>query len=201
MANGRMATLTVYRNEQVSGWTLQETAGAFRSVAAVGDTTFVLVERSGGMFIEVFDKRLHVDAGNLMPRAQPIERPGLGSIILTVRRSRSSPMGSFIPKRLVAGGQVTLSREARRVAIGLGFAHVVEPLPAVIVRGRRQRRLAGGSRPVTLTFRFLDTAALYIDTGRGVTDYPFRRLGTDVARRFARSLQRRSLPPRLWLAR
>ena len=63
MANGTMATLTIYRNEQISAWTLQETQGAFISVAAVGDETYVLVERAGGSFIEVFDSRLGVDAG------------------------------------------------------------------------------------------------------------------------------------------
>ena len=57
---------------------------------------------------------------------------------------------------------------------GLGFTHIVEPLPAVIpgagVSGAGVR-----SRPVAVTMRFLETAALYLDTGRGLVDIPFRR--------------------------
>ncbi len=55
MSNGTLGTLTIFRDEQISAWTLQETAGAFRSVASVGEQTYALVERSGGVFVEVFD--------------------------------------------------------------------------------------------------------------------------------------------------
>src|SRR3546814_518607 len=62
MGDGSLATLTVYRAEQVTAWTLQQTAGFFRSVAVVGDAVYVLVERPGGTFIEVFDDAVMTDA-------------------------------------------------------------------------------------------------------------------------------------------
>lgn len=177
MANGSMATLTVYRNEQVSAWTLQETQGAFRSVATVGDLTYVLVERPGGVFVEVLDDRLGVDAGVLAEAgAAKVAWTGLdhleGQIVKVVADN------GIHPDLTVSGGQVVLAAEATSVAVGLTFTHIVEPLPSVApaAGGGAGRR----TRPVALTFRFLNTAALYVDTGRGVIDCPLRRLGTSA---------------------
>jgi len=63
MGDGTLGTVTLYRAERVIAWTVQETQGAFRSVAVVGDDTYLLVERAGAFFIEVFDAALAVDAG------------------------------------------------------------------------------------------------------------------------------------------
>lgn len=176
MARGSMATLTVYRNEQVSAWTLQETDGAFRSVATVGASTFVLVERAGGMFIEVFDDRLGMDAG-VLAETDTASAQWNGLDHLDGQPVKIVADGVVHPDALVSVGSITLAAPAKSVAIGLAFTHIVEPLPAVTPA-------AAGSgmgrhiRPISLTFRFLETAALYIDTGRGITDYPFRRLST-----------------------
>jgi hypothetical protein len=175
MSNGTMATLTVYRNEQVSAWTMQETAGAFRSVATVGDETFVLVERVGGTFIEAFDNRLNVDAGVLR------NLPGgsttwSGLDHLEGQTVKIVADSALQPDAVVSLGSVTLAAAATSVAIGLGFTHVVEPLP-VVTSGAAVGAPGGRVRPVSITFRFLDTAALYVDTGRGLIDVPFRRFG------------------------
>ncbi len=198
MANGTIATLTVYRNEQVSAWTLQETAGAFRSIATVGDVTFVLVERIGGTFIEALDNRLNVDAGVLMTSSTAeVNWNGLNH--LDGQEVKIIADGVVHPERSVALGSITLTAEAKSVAFGLGFTHVVEPLPETMPAapgGGLGRRV----RPVALTFRFLETAALHIDTGRGITDYPFPRRGSRSAGSPGDPLQRRPLAARLWLA-
>src|SRR3546814_7361330 len=61
LADGGIATLTVYRVEQVTAWTFQATAGAFRAAAVAGDAVWLLVERDGAFLIERFEiGRAHV---------------------------------------------------------------------------------------------------------------------------------------------
>lgn len=43
--DGQFATLTVYRAEQVAAWTLHETDGQVQSVAVVGETVYLLIDR------------------------------------------------------------------------------------------------------------------------------------------------------------
>ncbi|MCU0892801.1 MAG: hypothetical protein MUD06_00510 [Rhodospirillales bacterium] len=173
LANGTMATLTIYRNEQISAWTLQETPGAFRSVAAVGDDTYVLVERVGGNFIEVFDDRLSVDAGRVAAAASPQSSWG-GLDHLDGQRVKVTADGAVQPDATVSGGSVELDVAARTCTIGLGYTHVVEPLP-VVAPGSGMSGVGTRLRPVAVTLRLLETAALYLDTGRGLVDVPFRR--------------------------
>ncbi|MEX2409607.1 MAG: hypothetical protein WD489_10915, partial [Rhodovibrionaceae bacterium] len=50
--DGSLASLTQYRAEEVSAWSLHSTEGSFRRVAAVEGNIIVLVEREGGFFLE-----------------------------------------------------------------------------------------------------------------------------------------------------
>jgi hypothetical protein len=173
LTNGTMATLTIYRNEQISAWTLQETLGAFRSIAAVGDETYVLVERVSGNFIEIFDDRLSVDAGRVDTAASPQSSWG-GLDHLDGQRVKVTADGAVQPDATVSGGSVELDVAARTCAIGLGYTHVVEPLP-VVAPGSGMSGVGTRLRPVAVTLRLLETTALYLDTGRGLVDVPFRR--------------------------
>lgn len=174
MANGTMATLTIYRNEQISAWTLQETEGAFRSVAAAGDETYVLVEREGASFIEVFDDRLNVDAGTLAVSAAP-KTSWSGLDHLDGRTVKITADGIVQPDATVSSGSVSVQEAASQCAVGLAYAHVIEPLPPV-VPGSGASGVGMRTRPVAVTLRFLETAALYLDTGRGLVHVPFRGL-------------------------
>ncbi len=55
MADGGLGTLTIYRAEQVTAWTRQETAGAFRAVAETEGTVWAVTERSGTFALERFE--------------------------------------------------------------------------------------------------------------------------------------------------
>lgn len=61
-ADGKFATLTVFRAEGVSAWKLHDTDGQVKSVAVVGDEVYVLVLRNGAHRIEVFDPELNLDS-------------------------------------------------------------------------------------------------------------------------------------------
>lgn len=177
MTNGTLATLTVYRDEEVSAWTLQETAGAFRAVATVGDRTYVLVERFGGYLIEMFDDALHVDCSLGGTAAEPRTIwSGLGHLEGQVVKVVAD--GAVHADCTVEAGAITLIEPAGTVEAGLPFTHVLEPLPiAPSANATGQGRKL---RPISITFRVHATGALRLDTGRGAMEIPFRRIGEEI---------------------
>lgn len=178
MTNGTLATVTIYRAEEVTAWTLQETDGAFRSVAHVGDLTYVLVERNGATRIERFDDTLYVDAGVRADAGAPQATwPGFGH--LEGRTLRVLADGAVRADATVAGGVLTVDPPAVDLQAGLALTHKVAPLPPAFQNGQRggmQTRI----RPVSLTFRLQETAALELDTGQGLREVPFKSFGAAV---------------------
>lgn len=175
MTDGKMATLTVYREEEVSAWSEQETAGNFLAVATVGERTYVLVERSAGFFVEVFDADLNVDAG-LSGTSSPAKVSWGGLDHLEGLVVKVVADGAVRPEAAIAGGGITLEEPATRVQVGLGYRHVIEPLPVNTTAGGP----GGKVRPISVTFRLHQTAALRLVTSRGPMLVPFRRFGQTV---------------------
>jgi hypothetical protein len=178
MRDGSLATVTVYRAEQVTAWSVQHTDGAFRAVAAVDDDVFVLVERSGALFVERFDEALATDAAlaGAVDEGAPPEDAWSGLDHLEGRAVAVVADGTPLPPHVVSGGAVVLEAPARAVEAGLPFAMEVAPLPPAAL----QPRLSNQGIPVRLVaanFRLLGTRALRVDTGRGAGDVPFKRFG------------------------
>lgn len=175
MADGAMGTLTLYRAEQVTAWTRQETSGLVTAVAELEGTAWLVVQRFGSFRLERFDRSLALDAALTGSATTPKrDWSGLahleGQVVGVV--ADGAPAGDF----LVSGGAILLDEAASSVQAGLGFAHEVEPLPSDLAS-------AGGTsaaplRLVSVTFRLLDTVALAVDLGRGAQPVPFRRLDT-----------------------
>lgn len=175
MGDGTLATLTVYRAEKVTAWTAHVTDGAFRSVAVVDDDVYFLVERAGGTMVERFDDALALDAAMTGEAGAPkAVWSGLGH--LEGRNVRVLADGGALEQTVVANGAITLREPAKTVQAGLAYTHEIEPLPPVV-------QPATGAGPGTVVrlvrahFRVLDTKALHIDSGRGLTPIPFRRFG------------------------
>ncbi len=177
MADGTLATLTLYRAEQVTAWTRQETAGAFRAVAEVEGTVYAAVERAGLFRLERFDAACGFDAAltgaGTEPRTAWSGLDHLEGLAVGVLAD-----GAPTADARVAGGRVTLGTPARAMQVGLAFRHVIEPLPPGIVTAAS----APGAplRLVSATFRLLATPAMEVDLGRGVRPVPFRRLDTPI---------------------
>jgi hypothetical protein len=172
-----MATLTVFRDEAINGWSLQDTSGLIRSVTVVGTQTYMLVDREGGTFVEVFDDDLEVDAG-LSGTSDVAKTQWLGAGHLEGQPAKIVADGAVVSDVVVEGGAVILQEPAHSVTIGLAFKHVIEPLPPSVPA-------FGGSqgvklRPISFTFRVWDTTVLYLDTGRGLVHVPFKRFGGSV---------------------
>ena len=178
MADGSMATVTIFRAEQVTAWTRQETDGLFRSVAVVDGATFVLVERDGAFRIEVFDPDLYVDSG-LAGSVEEATVTWSGLDHLEGRTVKVLADGAVCPDAVVVDGTVILDDPAAVVQIGLGYTHVVEPLPPSISDAQNASQ-GGKIRLVRLTLRLQDTAAVRLDTGRGFVELPFKRFGAGV---------------------
>lgn len=182
MDDGTLGTVTVYRAEEVTAWTVQETQGYFRSVAVVGDQTYVLVERkindTNKFFIELFDDALHVDSG-LDGTSGTAKSDWSGLDHIEGKTAKVLADGAVRADAQVSGGQVVLDPSASSVQIGLAFTHVIEPLPPAPpdVGGASQ---GGKIRHIQSTFRLYETSALSLDTGRGLTEIPFKRFGDET---------------------
>ncbi|HWT07934.1 MAG TPA: hypothetical protein VN329_02145 [Roseomonas sp.] len=173
MADGSLGTLTIYRAEQVTAWTRQETDGAFRAIAETEGTVWVVTERAGTFALERFDAELALDAAlsGSATSAQD-EWSGLGH--LEGREVGVLADGAPRAPAIVGGGAVMLDQPARAAQIGLAFRHEIEPLPPDLIGAGSAA--TGPLRLVAATFRLLETAALSVDLGRGAEPVPFRRL-------------------------
>ncbi len=174
MSNGSIGTLTVYRAENVNAWSLQETAGQFLSVAAVGTEVYVLVMRGDNAFVEKFDSTLSTDSGLDDEDETPTDTwPGFDHLegeTLTVLADGAPRVDA-----VVDNGQISLSYGASRIEAGLGFEHRVEPMPLVL--SDANSGMGTKVRPISVTFRLQETAALRLNVGRGYADVPFQSLG------------------------
>lgn len=175
MEDGSMATLTLFRAEQVTAWTRQDTAGAFRAVAEVEGRVFCLVERAGTHRLERLDAALMLDAALEGGSATP--RTGwTGLEHLSGQQVGVLADGAPRENALVLGGGVTIAPSANAVQIGLRYAHEIEPLPPDL--GTSLGARSAPLRLVSVGFRLLDTQALHVDLGRGPLPVPFRRFDT-----------------------
>jgi len=178
MGDGTLGTVTMYRAEQVTAWSLQETDGAFLSVALVGEDTMVLIQRGNDIFIERFDMALNVDAG-LTGSDGEGTTTWSGLDHLEGRAVRVLADGADAGAHTVQSGAVTLAEPANAVEIGLAFSHVIEALPPY-VQSSQGGTQGGKLRPVSVTLRLKDTKALHLDTGKGLKEIPFKGFGGAV---------------------
>jgi len=173
--DGKFATLTVYRSEQVSAWTLHDTQGHVQSVSVVGDHVYLLVKRNDAYMIEEFDTTHHLDSALTGEVKIPAtDWSGLDHL----EGETVSIIADDIVQddQIVTEGKISLLKAATSVKIGLSYTHIIEPLPPSEV-GQ-----AGGSRRVRLVegiFRIRNTAALRLDVGRGLNDISLRQIGED----------------------
>lgn len=175
-ADGSLASLTVFRSEQVNAWTLQETQGRFEAVAVAGAKPYFVVERGGTRRIERFDAALSTDSALLGESATPKSNwTGLGHLegkaVIVVAD------GLVVRGLTVASGAILLPKPARQVEIGLAYTHIVEPLAPVVGADQVGVTQVAPARLVRAIFRVVDTKALRVDVGLGPRDVPFVALG------------------------
>jgi len=173
--DGKFATLTIYRAEQVAAWTLHETQGLVKSVSVVGDDVYLLINRGGDYFIEMFDDSLNLDSA-LKGEVDIAATEWSGLDHLEGMSVSIVADGVVLDSQTVTGGQVTLEEPANAVEIGLAYTHVIAPLPpAATGEGSMIRKV----RLIESVFRVEETQALRLDVGRGLKDISLRQIGED----------------------
>ncbi len=174
--DGKFASLTVFRAEQVSAWTLHKTDGAVRSVSVVGDEVYMLVQRGAEHFIELLDDTLFLDAA-LSGEVNTPATVWAGLDHLEGQTVSIVADGLLVADQQVQSGSVTLDEPALAVQVGLPYTHIVEPLPP------NEAGHIGAGRKIRLVeaiFRMQDTAALRLDVGRGLQDISLKDLDNQV---------------------
>lgn len=181
LGSGVLSCVTVYRAEKVTAWVRHQTDGNVLSVAVAGPDTWLIVERFGSHRLERFEASLFTDAAMTAELEADAEPVTLWSGLDHLEGQHVQVLADGIHRgtRIVLDGAIELEEPAARVEIGLPFAHVIEPLPLHLagVEGGAQDMAV---RLVRASFRLLDTEAMLVDVGRGLTSVPFRRFGDDL---------------------
>lgn len=197
-ADGAVATVTLDRLSNVVAWSLLQTGGQVRAVAAAGDL-YAVVVRGTRTSLERLDDAHSLDCavrGN--SATAKVTWSGLTSLAgwAVLALADGQVVG---PLMVTAAGVVTLPTPARDVVFGLPFTHEVAPMP-VGSTGTRTSPPQAGYRPIRVTFRVHRTAHLIANAGRGpVALVPSRppedAITADVATRTAGWHRDATAPP------
>lgn len=169
-ADGRLATVVIDRNNNVVAWSLLRSTGAFRGVAPYRGEPHFLVELDGNVLLERFEAGLGLDHAVTL-RADEAATSWSGLSHLEGREAVALPAGGAPTPVAIADGAIELPEPASEVTVGAPFTHTIEPLP-LMVPGNTGVALDRPYRPVRVTFRLHDTAALRADTGSGPRPVP-----------------------------
>lgn len=185
LGNGRMAVLTMDRDEGVIAWAPLATDGAFESVASIpkpdgGDEVWVIVRRTiNGVtkrYVERFDIDLNMDSA--VTANNPSGSATWGGLAhLEGETVWAKGDGVFLGEFTVAAGSITLPRTAIDVEIGLPYTNQVKTLRPEIQTGEGTAQSAAMSTSKVLPL-VRDTTGCKIDTGDGfLQDIAFRHFG------------------------
>jgi hypothetical protein len=128
--NGTMAVFNMLRNQEVSGWTQWVTSGTIEAVCVVVDDVYFVTKRTinGSVvrFLEMVDVDSYTDANE---RSTPgsVTVTGLGH--LNGEECRVKADGAVMPNATPASGNITLSRSAAAVEVGLDYDTLVKTMP------------------------------------------------------------------------
>lgn len=140
--DGKLATLTLDRDEGVIAWTPQHTDGLYESCASIpnatGDEVWCIVQRNiGGLvkrYVERFDANYYTDSGITGADAEG-KAVWAGIDHLEGKEVAVRADNVYMGKFTVTGGEIELPRNAYAVEIGLPFSNSVTLLRPEIQAG------------------------------------------------------------------
>ncbi|AVZ13180.1 hypothetical protein DBP88_07030 [Enterobacter hormaechei] len=182
-ADGAAVTMAIDRGQDVIAWSRQVTDGAFESLATIpseaDDVVYAIVCREiNGQtvrYVEVFDSKLYTDSAVTGASGGDGATTWSGLSHLEGQTVDVVADGAVMPQYTVSSGQITLSRKAKSVEIGLHFESTIETLSPEVstTEGTTQN---ARKRTSEVTMRFLDTTGAECN-GQVI---PFRRFGPKI---------------------
>ena len=179
MSDGKMATLTNYRSEEVLAWSEQQTAGSFKSVCVLEENVYFLVQRGSAMYLESFDDDLYMDCTLTGSDETEAHTTWTGLNVLNGKTVQIKADGVLEPNQTVTNNAITLSVPVHSVEVGLPYTHEIVPLPPIASGG-------GGIVPVQSVrlvearFRIVGTKSLQVDVGNGYTPLLVRHFNDEL---------------------
>lgn len=128
-------TLAVYQSLQeqnVSAWTLQDTAGLFKRVAAVEDEIYAIIERTINDVPVTYIERLTFDAYTDSAKKVTFGDPTThitGLSHLNNQEVRVRADGYVLANQFVIDGEITIERPSIEVEVGLNWVPIIETIP------------------------------------------------------------------------
>lgn len=166
MSDGSVSVLTSFRSEDLQSWTRMCSEGIFTSVAISGHKTYFLIQRGDTFFLEQLDETCYTDCAiHIKSNAPQTIFSGLD--VLEGRSVKIVADNISVPDTVVTNGQITLDYPATSIEVGLGYTHIVTPLPPIVGASNGAAPVSS-ARLVKASFRVVDTASLEIDTGTGL---------------------------------
>jgi hypothetical protein len=181
-ADGVLATLSIDREQDVVGWARQITDGSYESVATIpvanGDECWVAVRRvingQTVRYIERFDAGTNVDAGIVGTSVAGATTWG-GLAHLEGEEVDVVADDVVMQRATVANGEITLSRKAYKVHIGIPYVSTVQTLTPELPSGEGSAQ-GNSMRCAEVTVRMKDTVGMRIN-GQVVV---FRDIGANA---------------------
>lgn len=166
MKNGHLAVLCSLRAEDLQSWTEIITNGNFISVTMVGDTAYFIIERDGEYYLECFDETCNMDCAVILTSDTPTQVFNIPNHLIG-KTIKVMADDIILPDQTPLSDTVTVTTNATRLELGLGYKHIISPLPPSIGASNAMAPVSA-CRLVKACFRVIDTNTLEIDTGSGV---------------------------------
>lgn len=174
MSDGKMATLTNYRSEDVLAWSSHETAGDFLSVCVLEGDVYFLINRSGQIYLETFDDEVSTDCA-FLGEDETAHQTWTGLSPLVGKKVQVIADGRFEMETTLQSSALTLTKSACHLQIGLPFTHSVIPLPPTAGSSAGSLPLKA-VRLVEIRFKVVDTSSLFLDIGNGYNEFLVKKL-------------------------
>lgn len=181
-ADGVLVTMGIDRAQDVVAWSRQITDGVFESVASIpsesDDVIYVLVRREVNgqtvRYVEVFDSTLNTDSA-VTGSSSEGATTWTGLSHLNGKTVDVVADSSVMPQVTVTDGQITLSRKAKKIEVGLHYETTIQTLTPEIstTEGTTQN---ARKRTSEVTLRFMETTGAECN-GQVI---PFRTFGPKI---------------------
>jgi len=174
--NGTMAVFNMLRNQEVSGWTQWVTSGDIEAVCVVVDDVYFVTKRTinGSVvrFLEMVDVDSYTDANE---RSTPGSATVTGLGHLNGEECRVKADGAVMSNATPTSGNITLSRSAQAVEVGLDYDTLLKTMP-LNMDFQNGPTLMRKKRIIRVMLDVYESLGLHVDG----TLLPDRALGVNV---------------------